>query len=586
MPKPLTPGTVLRGGKATYQVTGVMMTNDYVVLYRAIATDHSGAKSQVVVYEHLMQLCCNRGADGVTVECEEVTADTVKSFRDRFMQDGYLMMSLSEEKEGLVLYHEVFEANKTAYVVTDYVTGESLRDYVQRTGPLTLDQARTICTTLHLAVRFLHGHNVVHLDVTPRNVILTRRRGKIFPILINLGAIRQFNEENEQVAALPPIACEDGFAPPEQYHPQENLMPQSDVYSLAATLVFMLSGKELPPADDMTPDDVLRTLPRQTPIIITNAILRAMRPSMDDRTPTVSAYRDELLTYYNTPAHDRTFAPLITDPQRGRRIPGKTMFVLFLIVIAFLVVLLTIVLHSDAQRHAQGGPAPKTQQQIIEQIATNMVPVQGGTFTMGVPAGQPGTFYWEQPAHRVTVRDFSISRYEVTQEQWESIKGNNPSNWRGRRLPVESVTWYDCSEFIRRLNALSGHSYRLPTEAEWEYAAAGGRKGRHTRYAGSDDLETVTWCSLNSGGHTQPVGTKPPNELGLYDMSGNVWEWCSDHFVLYDDTQEMPEQAPPGGYTFRGGSWYSTPRFCRVTYRFVWGADNGNATLGFRLAMD
>ena len=165
--------------------------------------------------------------------------------------------------------------------------------------------------------------------------------------------------------------------------------------------------------------------------------------------------------------------------------------------------------------------------------------------------------------------------------------GNNPSHFKGDDLPVENVSWDDAQEFITKLNSLTGKAYRLPTEAEWEFAARGGVQSKGYLYAGSNDLKTVGWYWKNSGGQTHPIGTKKPNELGLYDMSGNVWEWCNDWYGDYPtEPQVNPTGLDSGTYrVHRGGSWYSTAQYCRSAYRNYWLPDHRDFFNGFRLAL-
>lgn len=225
---------------------------------------------------------------------------------------------------------------------------------------------------------------------------------------------------------------------------------------------------------------------------------------------------------------------------------------------------------------------------ILERLISNMVHVEGDTFMMGAAAEQGDKAYDdEKPAHEVTLSSFSIGRYEVTQEEWQEVMGDNPSKFKGDRRPVDGVSWFGCLEFIKKLNAMTGMTFRLPTEAEWEYAARGGNKSRGYKYSGSNDLDEVAWHFDNSGWQTQDVGTKSPNELGLYDMNGNVFEWCQDWYDNYDASAVANPTGPSSGYrrVFRGGSWMTKAGDYRASFRFSYIPILRTDFLGFRLAL-
>ena len=226
--------------------------------------------------------------------------------------------------------------------------------------------------------------------------------------------------------------------------------------------------------------------------------------------------------------------------------------------------------------------------QLLANLQKNMVHVQGGTFTMGCRPERGECDPDERPAHRVQVSGFEISKYEVTQELWEVVMGENPSRFEGcAQCPVENVSWDDVQKFLKNLN-LTDEQYRLPTEAEWEYAARGGQQSQNYKYAGSDNLGTVAWYAGNSGDKTHPVGQKQPNELGLYDMSGNALEWAQDWYGrdYYSSSPNVDPQGPSTGVArvARGGSWHYFARECRAAYRagsFAWLSHH---YFGFRLA--
>jgi len=233
----------------------------------------------------------------------------------------------------------------------------------------------------------------------------------------------------------------------------------------------------------------------------------------------------------------------------------------------------------------------KIQDPTLDDIIEDMVQVRGGTFTMGCTSEQENDCTGlERPAHQVTLSDFYIGSYEVNQFLWKQIMGvnYNPSHNQDNNLPVESVSWDDVHTFIERLNERTGKSYRLPTEAEWEYAARGGNnQGGGYIYSGSNTLDDVGWYADNSDGKTKPVGTKRPNALGLYDMSGNVDEWVSDRYGAYSDGALNNPTGPESGFSriVRGGSSRLGAESARVSSRGGWSAGSSNAFLGFRLAI-
>ncbi len=221
----------------------------------------------------------------------------------------------------------------------------------------------------------------------------------------------------------------------------------------------------------------------------------------------------------------------------------------------------------------------------VNGVSFEMVAVKGGTFQMGSNNGEDD----EKPVHSVSLSGFYIGKTEVTQKLWKAVMGNTPSYFKGDDFPMEGVNWYDAQEFITKLNRLTGKNYRLPTEAEWEYAARGGKKSRGYKYSGSNTISNVAWLDYSFLAAPHPVGTKQPNELGLYDMSGNVSEWCSDWYNS-DYYKNSPRNNPEGALSgsirvYRGGSWNISARYCRVANRDYWIPVYRGGNLGFRLAV-
>ena len=221
-------------------------------------------------------------------------------------------------------------------------------------------------------------------------------------------------------------------------------------------------------------------------------------------------------------------------------------------------------------------------------ITIDMVKVEAGTFMMGATSEMMNPNYDEKPVHQVTLtNDYYMGKYEVTQALWKAVMGSNPSAFNGDYLPVEMVSWDDCQAFIGQLNNMTGRKFRLPTEAEWEYAARGGTKSRGYQYSGSSNISDVAWYDGNSGSKTHPVGTKQANELGIYDMSGNVCEWCQDCYDSYvSSSQTNPTGAVSGARRVnRGGSSYYNAGNCRSSYRYYDASDDRYSDLGLRLVL-
>ena len=223
-------------------------------------------------------------------------------------------------------------------------------------------------------------------------------------------------------------------------------------------------------------------------------------------------------------------------------------------------------------------------------ISIEMVKVEAGTFMMGATSEMEEGIATddEKPVHQVTLtKDYYMGKYEVTQALWKAVMGRKPSFFEGDNLPVEWVSWNDCQKFISKLNKMTGRRFRLPTEAEWEYAARGGKKSRGYQYSGSSNISDVAWYDGNSGSKTHPVGTKQANELGIYDMSGNVYEWCQDSYVSYvSASQTNPTGAVSGAFRVgRGGGWNCIARGCRSAFRYGYAPDDRDSYLGLRLVL-
>lgn len=234
-------------------------------------------------------------------------------------------------------------------------------------------------------------------------------------------------------------------------------------------------------------------------------------------------------------------------------------------------------------------PAPWDGMVEVRGVKFKMVAVKPGTFLMGSPPTETGSGTNERPQHKVTLtKEYRIGETPVTQALWIAVMGTNPSTNKGNQdLPVEHVSFVECQAFIAKLNEMTGKKFRLPTEAEWEFAARGGTLSKGTIFAGSNTPKDVAWYSSNSNGTTQPVAQKAPNELGLYDMSGNVSEWVADRYGAYTAQDATDPTGPTSGNfrTYRNGSYQDAAKECRVARRYPAESTYKQPFLGLRLAL-
>ena len=260
-----------------------------------------------------------------------------------------------------------------------------------------------------------------------------------------------------------------------------------------------------------------------------------------------------------------------------------------------------VIINNNNDNHNTADGGKKTETIAVNGVLFTMIRVDGGTFTMGATPEQGTPPSGSQPTHPVTLSTFSIGQTEVTQALWLAVMGNNPSLFCSKngflenlQRPVEQVKWEECQEFLTRLNELTGRTFSLPTEAQWEYAARGGNKSQGYKYAGGNDIEQVGWYLSNTDYNvylytpgTQPVATKQPNEIGLYDMSGNVQEYCQDYYGDYTAAAQTNPTGPNGGLfrVERGGAWGGGAGFCRVSYRGKAVMNYRTSNTGFRLVL-
>ena len=577
-------GSVLRSGKREYRVEAVLGKGGFGITYKVSAMEQVGqipVRVEFAMKEFFMDGCLRDASGKVsTADTKGEAADGLKDF----ISEAWRLNSLCGQCRNIVPVDEVFEANGTACYVMEFLDGGSLADYVKKHGALSVGAAKKILKPVADAVAFLHCNRITHLDIKPGNIMF-RSNGD--PVLIDFGLAKHYDRRGKATTTIRTLAYSAGFSPAEQYVGLKQFSPQSDVYALAATFANMLTGKTPPEAIDLefSLNDWSVCLPEE----VRPAVVHAMAYSRKDRTLSVCDFVKEL--YGNEPSVvEKPVSQPVAEPTvesktevigEGKKSTKKWWIIAACVAVAAVV---GIVCASAPQLVAVEGSQTFT----VNGVKFTMVPVEGGTFTMGVTSEQGG--YAGDKAHQVTLSDYYIGQTEVTQALWKAVMGSNPSFFKGDNLPVEQVSWDDCQVFIQKLNQLTGKQFRLPTEAEWEYAARGGRKSRGYKYAGDNDIDLVAWYYDNNGKETHPVATKQANELGIYDMSGNVCEWCSDWCSdwcgNYTSSSQIDPQGPSSGScrVIRGGGCYSFAEGCSVSLRNGSSPDCRFGDFGLRLS--
>ena len=572
-------GTTLHGNK--YTIASVLGQGGFGITYKAIMKEkisgNIGAMEieiPVAIKEFFMQESCMRDENTSRVSVPSTGSKaTVEQFRHKFVKEANNLASLHHPN--IVKVIDVFSENNTDYYVMEYLEGGSLKDLVKNHGSFDEATALQYIYKVGDALNYMHTQkHMCHYDVKPGNIMLDKQNN---PKLIDFGISKNYDSEGNQTSSTP-VGISKGFAPLEQYQQSvRELSPQTDIYALGATLYYLLTGN-VPPEASVVFNEGLPVLPSTISQSTRNAINQAMEPRKKDRPSTMKAF----LSLFN--GIDVSSQGGNDDKQYNYQSNEET-----------------IVELKDDVHNAYGYDTLKTnslnndstivdyrdRNSILRDLINNMIYVDGGTFMMGDTSGRDyDVWYDEKPTHQVTLSSFRISKFPVTKEDWNAVMNNHVFN-KELKKPVSGVSWYDCQEFIIALNKLTNLEFRLPTEAEWEFAAKGGNNSIPTKYAGNQNIVEVAWYDENSGNTKHDVGLKEGNELGLYDMSGNVFEWCQDWYGDYNSDPQTNPIGPSVGVSrvCRGGSCFSDENCCRVSYRFASKPESREHELGFRLAI-
>ena len=561
--------STLQGGK--YRIIKKLGQGGFGITYLA---ENTLLEGKVAIKEFFFKEYCERddSASCVTIP-KSGNREIVERFKLKFVKEARTIFRLNHPN--IVRIHDVFEENGTAYYVMEYIEGESLGDMVKRRGAIPEAEALGYVKDAARALEYIHSKNINHLDIKPGNLMKRKEDGRI--IVIDFGVAKQYAAVISE--GCTPACISYGYSPAVLYRKngEQSFSPQSDVYALAATLFKLLTGN--------TPPEAIEVLSEGLPVAelqekhISRPVISAIAMAMKGR-------------------HERTqtIAEFVSNLENRANKSKKPVFKsgwLWAVVVAVTIVAIWLMVPFNKGASSDNSSndsiyTPKIKTFYANGVPFEMVEVRGGTFRMGATSEQGCDAYdWEKPVHSVTLSGYYIGKTEVTQALWKAVMGSNPSYFKGDDLPVECVSWDDCQEFIRKLNSLTGQHFRLPTEAEWEFACRGGNNSLGYKYSGSDNIDNVAWYCDNSGDETHPVATKSPNELGIHDMSGNVWEWCSDWYDKYSSGALTNPKGPESGSLCvrRGGCRSYSARNCRSSFRHFNFPAHRYGSLGLRLAL-
>jgi formylglycine-generating enzyme required for sulfatase activity/predicted Ser/Thr protein kinase len=542
----------------------------------------------------------------------------------------------------IVEVENLFDDDDFPCMAMEYIEGEDLGKRITQTGALPEHEALLYIRQIGDALTLVHERGLLHRDLKPSNIMI--RQGKQEAVLIDFGIARQFVSGSVQQHTE---SRTPGYAPPEQYLTNAERGEYIDVYALAATLYALVTGQLPMPAVErlqnknlIPPQDFYRNISNR----VNEAIMKGMALNYKFRPQSVEEWLDMLGAGILPPTQpvvnpvSQPKAPpsqpsqksvnvsspkqVVNNPvsQPQPKTPPQQKSGLSLKTFSFQTVIV--------DRRGDIINRPNLQAKYLVEdlgngVTLEMVQIPGGTFTMGSPegkitkkflglianseVGEEGRYENEGPQHTVNIQPFFMGKYVVTQAQYQAIMGNNPSHFKGEKRPVEQVSWDDAVEFCQKLSQKTGRTYRLPSEAEWEYACRAGTTTPFyfgetittdlANYRGTDwDYNGTVYPGNYGNGpkgkyreKTTLVGKFPPNSFGLYDMHGNIWEWCEDNW------HSNYNGAPTDGSAWvdnennyrmlRGGSWYNNPDFCRSADRYNLTRDIRNFYYGFRVVL-
>lgn len=569
----------------------------YVDRFKIIRPLGEGGEAQVL-------LACEPITDGyVAIKIIKPEYAAMKGAVGRFLTSGRHMYQMSHPSILKVL--EVSDNPQRPYFVMPFVAEGSLSDRIKPGVMLPETMIVRVTRQIADALHYAHSKGIVHRDLKPDNILVDAEN---HAFLTDFGLIRTVFNDPEVHAQHREIAGTAPYMSPliARGHAEDT---RCDIYSLGAVLYQMLTG--VPPYQGTDADDIIRQVlagpPRpirelnpNAPAKLVKIVEGAMARNLRDRYAQMSDIVRDL---------DRvaTGQQPLGPHGRVRDVREIVVTVARLAVVGILAGIIWMVLRPKDPTDPPNPPPVPPLTPAVTNAEKEMTIDLGNGVTMVFVWISPGAFMMgsggneigrqdDETRHEVRLsQGFWIGTHEVTQAQWDRVIGSNPSNFKnaGTNAPVELVTWSDCQDFLARLNAWGDHPkskigkfvFRLPTEAEWEYACRAGTKTRFASGYATSDLELAGWYHENAAGSTHPVGQKKPNAWGLYDMHGNVWEWCQDWYGSYANGAINDPEGPASGLArvVRGGAWYNEEYCSRSAFRYSYPPGDRYDFVGLRV---
>lgn len=557
-----------------YTIEAKIGEGGFGITYKAI---QNGLNRVVCIKEYFPAGKCTRATKKNTVFVQGTSEQVFEKYRQAFVREAKMLATLHHPNIVEVL--DVFDENNTSYMVMTFVKGKSLQQIVETRGKLPYPETVNYIAQITNAIGYIHDHHILHRDIKPDNIMIT---ADFKAILIDFGSAREFEQDKTQVHTS---MLTHGYAPTEQYTANSRKGSYTDIYAIGATFYFVLTGKvPMESAARLTeqmpsPKDLVPEIPEEA----NRTILKAMQLKAENRHQTVHEFMDDIRNVKPSVLVDETIGGSPQQPTSKR-----TWYIISAIG-CFVALLIGYFLwgRNGSELVEENKPQEIKTYSFISIYDYPMVKVDGGTFIMG----SNQTDEDDCLPHTVTLSDFYIGQFEVSQGFWTKIMNENPSEYQDvddiNKFPIENVSFEEVQVFINRLNKKTGKSFSLPTEAQWEFAARGGTQSKGTNFAGSQYPNNI-WFDKNN-----PVMLKfPPsvNELGIYQMSGNVAEWCLDYYNRIFYSQSNKSKNPlntkaNNSRVVRGGSFDDTdPEYVTVYYRNS--GNDATGYIGFRLVVN